>query len=67
MPNLNGTGPEGKGKLTGKGLGNCNNSSKESRFTGRHGKPRRNRFLLNEIESLKNSIEEIKTKLDSNN
>lgn len=67
MPNLNGTGPEGKGRLTGRGLGTCDNSSQDSRFTGRHGKARGNRFLLNEMDSLKKSIEEIKTKLDTNN
>jgi|LGVE01.1.fsa_nt_gb hypothetical protein len=67
MPNLNGAGPQGNGKLSGRGLGNCENSSQDSRFAGRQGKPRRNRFLLAEIESLKQSVEEIKAKLNSNN
>lgn len=37
MPNKNGTGPEGKGSLTGRGLGNCNpqKSSSEDKPQGR--------------------------------
>ncbi len=37
MPNKNGTGPEGKGTLTGRGLGNCNRreSSNEDKPQGR--------------------------------
>ncbi|HDR89008.1 MAG TPA: hypothetical protein ENN63_05190 [Bacteroidetes bacterium] len=29
MPNLNGTGPEGKGRRTGRGLGNCSETTDE--------------------------------------
>jgi len=37
MPNKNGTGPEGKGAKTGRGLGNCdtNKSSEENKSYGR--------------------------------
>ena len=45
MPNRNGTGPEGKGSLTGRGLGNCNPQESTNEE-----KPRRrgfgNRWLL---------------------
>ncbi len=39
MPNRNGTGPEGKGPKTGRGLGTCNGeTSKENTVFGRgHG------------------------------
>ena len=30
MPNLNGTGPQGKGKLTGRALGNCPEANVEN-------------------------------------
>jgi hypothetical protein len=39
MSKSNGTGPEYKGKITGKGLGNRENSLKEPKFIIRHGKP----------------------------
>jgi len=31
MPSLNGTGPQGEGKLTGRGLGNCPEANVEGR------------------------------------
>lgn len=37
MPRLNGTGPEGKGSMTGRGMGNCqpnNDNSKEDENIG---------------------------------
>ncbi|MGQ1787456.1 MULTISPECIES: DUF5320 domain-containing protein [unclassified Saccharicrinis] len=51
MPNRNGTGPEGKGARTGRGLGNCNpqESGNQDRFQRRGsahrlGRARRNRW-----------------------
>ena len=35
MPNRNGRGPEGKGPMTGRGLGNCGNAGKTQRGEGR--------------------------------
>lgn len=32
MPKLNGTGPEGKGSGTGRGLGNCKNKSDDEKL-----------------------------------
>ncbi|HPD94955.1 MAG: DUF5320 domain-containing protein [Bacteroidales bacterium] len=32
MPKMNGTGPEGKGKGTGRKLGNCSNLSEEEKL-----------------------------------
>ena len=39
MPRLDGTGPEGKGSMTGRGLGNCN-TSKNSKIMPKRGQKR---------------------------
>ena len=38
MPYLDGTGPNGRGPKTGRGLGNCANSTVKSRFIGGFGR-----------------------------
>jgi len=47
MPAMNGTGPQGAGSLTGRGLGYCNKSDATAPFWGRgggNGMNRRNNF-----------------------
>ncbi|MGM0482754.1 MAG: DUF5320 domain-containing protein [Patescibacteria group bacterium] len=75
MPRLDGTGPEGAGPLTGRGLGNCKGSVRR-RFAGM-GRGFRNRFrrpmlgqrqterqtLENERELLKEELQEIENRL----
>lgn len=35
MPNLDGKGPQGKGPMTGRGMGNCEEAEKENANIGR--------------------------------
>lgn len=81
MAGLNGTGPNGRGKLTGRGLGNCNdeglNNNRNTnigRGLGRRncqqGLSRRRGFNRldtseNELELLRNRISELEEKLKS--
>lgn len=68
MAGLNGTGPEGKGKLTGRGLGNCDDANVEGGRTFGLGRGCGNgrRFLRNSgigggIWRVDSSNDEIKT------
>lgn len=48
MPRMDGSGPEGKGPKTGRGLGNCNTEKNEDQFLGlRLGRRRRRRLGRN--------------------
>ena len=72
MPNLNGTGPEGKGRMTGRGAGNCEGAYQRNNCGSGRRRLFRNNFssndsTSNEIQSLKDSIEELKSKLDKLN
>lgn len=57
MPKRDGTGPMGQGPMTGRGLGNCNNSGKEKFGTGRGMGRGLGRSLVNQKDSSKTEKE----------
>lgn len=79
MPNLNGTGPNGEGKLTGRGLGKCANIDSDKDFENFRGLgrgrgrcnrySRRNRYindsaLSKEVQALKDKISDLEDQLN---
>jgi hypothetical protein len=63
MPRYDGTGPQGQGSKTGRGMGKCNGSTDNQGF-GR-GCGRQNRFFRNNFHNSNDEITSLKEKIES--